>query len=133
MGTRWEGWAATGVVVLGFTLLHVFVGLPAGEKDRAEQAAVARTADDFLHALGRGDGRTACALLTRPAATALAGRHGAADCPSGVAALARPLTSRAHADIAATELTDEHVHPREGEPRMPVTCRPTRWATRSSC
>jgi hypothetical protein len=120
MRIRPEAWIVTSILVVVFTLFYVFIGIPTGKEDRARQDAVARTAGDFLHALGRGDGPTACALLTKPAATTLARQHGEADCPSGVAALARPLTSGERADIAATELTEEHVHPRKGEPRMPV-------------
>jgi hypothetical protein len=120
MRIRSEAWIVTSILVVTFTLFYVFIGIPSGEKDRAEQDAAARASDDFLHALGRGDGRTACALLTKPAATTLATQQGEADCPSAVAALAHPLTTRERADIAATELTEEHVHPVKGETRMPV-------------
>jgi len=98
---RSEAWIVTSILVVAFTLFYVFIGIPSGEKDRAEQDAAARASDDFLHALGRGDGRTACALLTKPAAITLATQQGEADCPTAVAALAHPLTTRERADIAA--------------------------------
>ncbi|MFJ2648353.1 hypothetical protein ACIO1C_16645 [Streptomyces sp. NPDC087420] len=109
-------------VILGLT--YVFVVLPSGREDRAEQDAVARTATGLMHALGRGDGSAASAVLTRPAATALAGRQGVADCPAAVASLARALTREERDSIAAAELTDEHVNPmkkdRRKDPLIPV-------------
>lgn len=73
-----------------------------------------------MHALGRGDGPTACAVLTRPAATSLATRQVTADCPAAVTSLARPLTDEQRKSIAAEELTDEHVTPRKKDPLIPV-------------
>ncbi|MEV8229155.1 hypothetical protein AB0P41_24415 [Streptomyces sp. NPDC079167] len=105
-------------LILGLT--YVFVVMPSGRQDRAEQDAVARTATDLMHALGRGDGPTACAVLSGPAATSLATRQGTADCPTAVTSLARPLTAEQREFIEAEELTDEHVTPRKKDPLIPV-------------
>ncbi|WP_370417322.1 hypothetical protein AB8O64_01175 [Streptomyces sp. QH1-20] len=59
-------------------------------------------------------------MLTRPAATSLANRHGAADCPSAVTSLARPLTGEQRDSIAEEELTEKHVTPRKKDPLIPV-------------
>ncbi|MFJ4980510.1 hypothetical protein ACIP6X_35255 [Streptomyces coeruleorubidus] len=73
-----------------------------------------------MHALGRGDGPTACGLLCKPAATSLATRQVAADCPAAVTSLSRPLNAEQRDSIAAAELTDEHVTPRTKNPLIPV-------------
>ncbi|MEU1933961.1 hypothetical protein ACH49O_00780 [Streptomyces coeruleorubidus] len=105
-------------IILGLT--YAFVVVPSGRQDRAEQDAVARTATELMHALGRGDGPTACGLLSKPAATSLATGQGAADCPAAVTSLSRSLNAEQRDSIAAAELTDEHVTPRKKDPLIPV-------------
>ncbi|MDG9714499.1 hypothetical protein [Streptomyces sp. DH10] len=105
-------------IILGLT--YAFVLVPAGRQDRAKQDAVARTATDLMHALGRGDGPTACGLLSKPAATSLATRQGAANCPAAVTSLSRSLNAEQRDSIAAAELTGEHVTPRKKDPLIPV-------------
>jgi hypothetical protein len=66
------------------------------------QSAVEQDADEYLHALGTGDGESACSRMTPSAQVELAARYGRDTCPQAVAELLRPLTPAQREGLART-------------------------------
>ncbi|MFD3623403.1 hypothetical protein ACE1N8_10540 [Streptomyces sp. DSM 116494] len=70
-----------------------------------------RSADDYLHALGTGDGRAVCSSMTRIAQAELAARYKQDTCRKAVDELLKPLTAAEREQLSGTDTRSPETKP----------------------
>ncbi|WP_282690219.1 hypothetical protein [Streptomyces sp. CC216C] len=70
-----------------------------------------RSADDYLHALGAGDGRAVCSSMTRIAQDELAATYKQDSCRKAVDELLRPLTATDRERLSNTDTRSAETKP----------------------
>ncbi|MFF3995094.1 hypothetical protein ACFYX8_17585 [Streptomyces cyaneofuscatus] len=77
----------------------------------SELGPLERSAGDFVRALGAGDGRSACAGMTRAGRADFAATYQQRTCEEAVAKLVAPLTSAERAQLSDTDTRSPETDP----------------------